>query len=99
MKNFVNETKLKKLCKLAMLELNNSEVERYLYLMNNSLETLEALDDIDVNDIKELTNPYDMTLEQYPDIVSDGDKVEQLMECAPEKLYNYFIVPKVMEKK
>ncbi|MDD2840254.1 MAG: Asp-tRNA(Asn)/Glu-tRNA(Gln) amidotransferase subunit GatC [Rickettsiales bacterium] len=99
MKKFVDETKLKKLCKLAMLDVKKEEVERYLDLMNSSLETLEALDDINVDGLKELTNPYDMALIEYPDVVSDGDKVDQLMKCAPTSLYNYFVTPKVMEKK
>lgn len=99
MKQFVDETRLKKLCKLAMLDVKKEEVVRYLNLMNSSLETLEALDDISVDDLKELTNPYDMALIEYPDVVSDGDKVDQLMKCAPASLYNYFVVPKVIEKK
>lgn len=99
MKKFVDETRLKKLCKLAMLEIKNEEIEKYLNLINSSLETLEALDNIDVDGLKELTNPYDMALSKYPDLVSDGDKVDQLMKCAPTSLYNYFVVPKVMEKK
>ncbi|HSQ98144.1 MAG TPA: Asp-tRNA(Asn)/Glu-tRNA(Gln) amidotransferase subunit GatC [Rickettsiales bacterium] len=99
MKKFVDETRLQKLCKLAMLDVKEEEVARYLDLMNSSLETLEALDDINVDGLKELTNPYDMALIEYPDVVSDGDKVELLMKSAPTSLYNYFVVPKVMEKK
>ncbi len=31
------------------------------------------------------------------DIVSDGDKQEELMKVAPKSMYNYYIVPKVVE--
>lgn len=94
----IDKTRLNKLCKLAKLEINESEVEKYLQLLNNDLETLEVLDTINVDDLEELTNPYDMELQQYPDIISDGNKTDELMKCAPKELYNYFVVPKVMDK-
>lgn len=99
MTSFVDKKRLEEISKLAMLEIKENEVEKYLNLMNQSIETLEALDKINVDDEKELTNPYDMALQEYPDIVSDGNKVEELMKCAPKELYNYFIVPKVLDKK
>ncbi len=98
MKKFVDENRLKKLCKLAKIEIKSDEVENYLKIINGDLEKLEALDDIDTEGLEELTNPYDMALRQYPDVVSDGDRVDELMKCAPKELYNYFVVPKVMEK-
>lgn len=99
MKKFVDENKLKKLCKLAKIEIKSDEVKNYLNIINSDLEKLEALDDIDTDGLLELTNPYDMVLRQYSDVVSDGNKVEELMKCAPKELYNYFVVPKVMENK
>ena len=98
MKKFVDENRLKKLCKLAKIEIKSDEVENYLNIINSDLEKLEALDNINTDGLEELTNPYDMELRQYPDVVSDGDRVDELMKCAPKELYNYFVVPKVMEK-
>lgn len=98
MKKFVDENRLEKLCKLARIEIKSGEIENYLKIINSDLEKLEALDDIDTEGLEELTNPYDMILRQYPDVVEDGDRVDELMKCAPKELYNYFVVPKVMEK-
>lgn len=97
MKKFIDDENLKKLAKLAKLEIKDEEVEAYLNLLNNDLETLEALDEINTDGLEPLTNPYDMELRRYPDVVSDGDKVEELMKCTPKELYNYFVVPKVIE--
>lgn len=97
MKKFVDENRLKKLCKLARIEIKPDEVENYLNMINSDLEKLEALDIIDTEALECLTNPYDMILRQYPDIVSDGNKVEELMKAAPKELYNYFVVPKVIQ--
>ncbi len=98
MKKHIDETRLKKLCKLARIEIKTEEVENYLNLLNSDLEKLEALDDINTDGLEPLSNPYDMVLRQYPDVVSDGNKVDDLMKCAPKELYNYFVVPKVMDK-
>ena len=98
MKKFIDENRLKKLCKLARIEIKPEEVEKYLNILNNDLEKLNALDDVDTDNLEPSVNPYDMTLRQYPDVISDGNKVEELMKCAPKELYNYFVVPKVMDK-
>lgn len=98
MKKFVDADRLKKLCKLAKIEIKQEEIEKYLDLLNADLEKLEALDDIDTEGLEGLTNPYDMVLRRYSDVVSDGEKVDELMKCAPKELYNYFVVPKVIDK-
>ena len=94
----IDEKRLKKLCKLARLEVSPDETEKYLKLLNNDLETLEALDKINTDNILPLTNSYDMVLREYQDEVLDGNVAKELMECAPKELYNYFVVPKVMDK-
>lgn len=97
MKKFVDDEKLSKLCKLAKIYIKPEDNEKFLNLINNDLELLEALDGIDTDGLKELTNPYDIELRTYEDIISDGEKVDELMKCAPKELYNYFVVPKVMK--
>ena len=93
----IDKNRLIKLTKLAKLDIPDSEQEKYIQLINHDLETLEVIDKIDVGDLQPLTNPYDISLRQYDDVVNDGDKVDELMNVAPEKLYNYFVVPKVIE--
>ena len=62
MTSFVDKKRLEEISKLAMLEIKENEIEKYLNLMNQSIETLEALDKINVDNEKELVNPYDMAL-------------------------------------
>jgi len=98
MKLFLDESKLLKLCRLAKIEIKTDEVENYLRIINADLEKLDTLDAIEVDGLDALVNPYDIELRTYPDIVNDGNRVNELMKCAPKELYNYFVVPKVMEK-
>lgn len=97
MKKFVNSEKLNKLCKLAKFYIDPKNTDKFLDLINSDLELLDALDEIDTNGLTELVNPYDIELETYEDVVSDGNVVDELMKCAPKELYNYFVVPKVVK--
>jgi aspartyl-tRNA(Asn)/glutamyl-tRNA(Gln) amidotransferase subunit C len=98
MKQFIDKDKLKKICNVVKLEISGDEIEKYLDMINNNLESLERLDAIDTDGLEALSNPYQMTLHEYPDLVSDGDKVKDLMSIASTSLYNYYVVPKVIEK-
>ena len=97
MKKFVDEERLKKLCKLARIYIKPEDTEKFLNMINSDLELLEALDKINTDGLKELTNPYDTELRTYDDIVSDGNVVDELMKASPKELYNYFVVPKVVK--
>lgn len=98
MTKYVDENKLKKLCKIARIEIKTDEIQKYLDLINNSLKGIESLNDINTEGLDPIVNPYDMALRVYSDIVNDGEKVDELMKCAPKELYNYFVVPKVIDK-
>ncbi|GMO56624.1 MAG: Asp-tRNA(Asn)/Glu-tRNA(Gln) amidotransferase subunit GatC [Rickettsiales bacterium] len=98
MKQFVDKEKLQRLCNITKLEIAENEVDKYLDLINSNLESLGKLDSVDTEGLEPLNNPYSMLLQEYPDVVADGDKTEQLMNSAPKSLYNFFVVPKVIEK-
>jgi len=95
----VTESQLKKLAKTTRLEINDEEVEKYLNLMNKDLQDVAEVLKVDTEGYEGLINPYEMELQQFPDEVSDGNKSEELMKNAPQSLYNYYVVPKVIDKK
>jgi aspartyl-tRNA(Asn)/glutamyl-tRNA(Gln) amidotransferase subunit C len=98
-KNHIDRDILQRLCKLTKLEIQEEDVDGLLTLMNQNLETLVALDSIDTEGLEPLTNPHQMNLRLYPDEINDGNRTEELMKVAPKQLYNYFVVPKVIENK
>ena len=93
----MDEKKLEKLAKLARIEIKDKDKSKLLELLNNDISTVKTIYDIDTENLEPLTNPYDMILEAHEDIVTDGDKVKILMDCTPDSMYNYFIVPKVLD--
>ena len=52
MKNFMDEKRLETISKLAMIEIEEKDIQKYLSLVNQSIETLEALDEINVDGIE-----------------------------------------------
>lgn len=93
----MDEKKLEKLAKLARIEIKDKDKLKLLELLNNDISTVKTIYDIDTENLEPLTNPYDMILETHEDIVTDGNKVKILMDCTPDSMYNYFIVPKVLD--
>ena len=93
----MDEKQLEKLAKLARIEVKKEDESRLLELLNSDINSVKAVYDIDIDGLEPLTNPYDMVLETHEDIVTDGNKADIIMSCAPESMYNYFIVPKVLD--
>lgn len=93
----ITDEKLKKLAKLARIEIKDNEKDKIKSLLEADINEIKDINNIDINGLEPIINPYDLKLETFEDIVKDGDKQEDLMKCAPQSMYNYFIVPKVVE--
>ena len=90
-----DKNKLKKLAKLARIEVEDED--KILNLLNQDIETVKSIDEINTEGLEPLNNPYEIELDMKDDIVNDGEKQEELMKVAPNSMYNYYIVPKVVE--
>jgi aspartyl/glutamyl-tRNA(Asn/Gln) amidotransferase C subunit len=93
----IDKEKLRKLEKLAQLSIPLDMEDAILKLVNNDIETVKYVYSIDTEGLENLINPYEIYLETYPDVVSDGDKQKELMNCAKHSMYNYFVVPKILD--
>lgn len=93
----IDETRLKKLCKLTRIEIKDDEVEKYLKLLNGYLNEIECLDDIKVDEnLEPLNNVTEIPLREYLDVVNDGNKNNELMKCAPQEFRGFYVAPKVI---
>ncbi|MDR2077576.1 MAG: Asp-tRNA(Asn)/Glu-tRNA(Gln) amidotransferase subunit GatC [Rickettsiales bacterium] len=93
----MDEDKLRKLEKLAMIEIKDGDLVRILSLVNTDIADVKTLYDIDTEGLEPLINPHDMILEVCVDDISDGNLGKELMKCAPDSKFGYFVVPKVIE--
>jgi len=65
--------------------------------LSKILEWVAQLDEVNVDGIDPLASVNDTSLRTRPDIVTDGDKVEDILANAPAKTADFFTVPKVIE--
>ena len=93
----ITDVVLGRLSRLSRIEIKDNEKEKIKNLLDKDIDDVKNIDSVDTEGLEPLINPIDIILKTNEDIVSDGDKQEELMKCAPQSMYNYFIVPKVVE--
>lgn len=93
----MDSKKLKKIAHSARIEVKKEDEEKLINLLNSDINTVKSIEKIDTENILASPNPYEMFLDSYLDIISDGDKQEELMKYSASAMYNYFSVPKILE--
>ena len=93
----LSEKQFNKIQKLARLQIDESEQQAFVELLEKEIDGVKNIFNIDTNNLEGLTNPYEMYLESYTDEISDGNKVDLIMKTAPKEMYDYFAVPKVID--
>ncbi len=86
--------------KVASLSRLREPEERLVALageLNGILGWIEQLNEVDVTGVEPMTTAIDMATPLRDDIISDGDKVAEVVANAPKALDGFFVVPKVVE--
>ena len=87
-----------KIASLAKLELSEQEVIEYSKDLTNILKWMEELKEVDVSNIEPVTSVTKNELYEREDIASVNTvEQEKILLNAPEKVGEYFTVPKVIE--
>jgi aspartyl-tRNA(Asn)/glutamyl-tRNA(Gln) amidotransferase subunit C len=73
------------------------EVEPLRNDLNGILNWIEQLNEVDVTGVAPLTGAVGMALAMRPDVVTDGGYPDKILSNAPERIGNFFAVPKVVE--
>ena len=87
-----------KIASLAKLELTDQEVKEYSKDLTNILKWMEELKEVDVSNVEPVTSVTKNKLYEREDITSKNTvEQEKILLNAPEKVGEYFTVPKVIE--
>ena len=65
--------------------------------LNSILDWVELLNEVNTNNIEPLSNVSMTELPLREDKENNEDKSNDILSNAPEKLENYFVVPKVVD--
>jgi aspartyl-tRNA(Asn)/glutamyl-tRNA(Gln) amidotransferase subunit C len=87
-----------KIASLAKLQLTDLEVKEYSKDLTNILKWMEELKEVDVSNVEPVTSVTKNELFEREDITYKNTvEQEKILLNAPEKVGDYFTVPKVIE--
>ena len=88
---------VRRIALLARIRLEDAEVAPLQAELNGILGWIEQLNEVDVEGVAPITGAAHMALKMREDAVTDGGYVERVLANAPERIGEYFVVPKVVE--
>ena len=95
---FIDEKITLKIASLAKLELTEKEIKEYSKDLTNILKWMEELKEVDVSNVQPVTSVTKNKLYEREDITYNNTvEQEKILLNAPEKVGEYFTVPKVIE--
>ena len=93
----VDPDTVKHVARLARIAVTGEEAERMTGELNTILGFVEQLNEVDVTGVEPMTSVIPMTMKKRRDVVTDGNRAEDVVANAPASEENFFLVPKVVE--
>ena len=88
---------LLKLGKLARISISDDKLNNLSKDLNSILEFVDQLKEIKTDQVDPTSNSLNQKLEVRDDKVNTKNSAEDILENAPEKEMDFFVVPKVIE--
>ena len=94
----LDEKTVRKVARLANIEIADGDVERIGTELSGILEWVEQLSEVDTDNVEPLANVVNIDLKLRKDEVTDGDCADKVLANAPEETQGFFVVPKIVEQ-
>ena len=88
---------VRRVARLARIAVTDEDAERMSGELNRILGFVEQLNEVDVSGVEPMTSVIPIEMKKREDVVSDGDKPDDIVANAPATVENFFLVPKVVE--
>ena len=93
----VDADTVRRIAHLARVQVAETEVEHLQGELNAMLAFVEQLNEVDVAGVEPMTSVTPMQMKQRQDVVTDGEKPDEILRNAPASEGHFFLVPKVVE--
>jgi aspartyl-tRNA(Asn)/glutamyl-tRNA(Gln) amidotransferase subunit C len=93
----VDKDTVRRIAKLARLAVPEDKLEPLAGELNGILGWVEMLNEVNVEGVPAMSSVVAQKLKWRKDEVNDGGVAEALMQNAPDREGNFFVVPKVVE--
>ena len=87
----------RKVAGLARLDEPEARIEALAGELSGILGWIEQLNEVDVTGVEPMSTCVAMSAPLRDDVVTDGNKVKDILSNAPKSADGFFIVPKVVE--
>ena len=88
---------VRRIAKLARIGVAEGDIVRLQGELNGILGWIEQLSEVDVDGVEPLTGGAQIALRLRADAVTDGRMAEAVLSNAPDRVGNFYTVPKVVE--
>jgi aspartyl-tRNA(Asn)/glutamyl-tRNA(Gln) amidotransferase subunit C len=88
---------IRRIASLARIRVEDHEVEKLCHELNGILGWIEQLNEVDVSGVAPLNGAVNMVMAMRADVVTDGGYPEKVLANAPERIGDFYAVPKVVE--
>lgn len=93
----VDAATVRHIAKLARIAVSEEEVAALAPELSNILGWIEQLGEVDVAGVEPMTAVIPNTLRLRDDVVTEGDRRDEILANAPAAEHGFFAVPKVIE--
>ena len=93
----IDKNTTKKIASLCRIRIEEKEIEELSSQLNSIILWVEQLNEVDTDNIDPLNNISLSDLPLRTDIANNVDNSKKILSNAPEKIENYFVVPKVVK--
>ena len=93
----VDKDTVKRVAKLARINVSDTEAEGLKSELNTILGFVEQLNEVDIEGVEPMVSVTPMAMKKRDDEVTDGEKAGDIVANAPLTEDHYFLVPTVVE--
>jgi len=96
-KNGVTADDVKKIARLSRLHVDADRLQPIAEDLNGILGWIEQLGEVDVEGIEPMTSAVAISAPMRRDVISDGNKRDDILKNAPKADDGFFVVPRSVE--
>ena len=93
----LNRHDVRKIAFLARIKIEDAELESISDELNGIIGWVNQLSEVDTDGVQPMTSVTEMLAPQRPDQVTDGNAAEKVLANTPDRVKNFFAVPKVVD--
>lgn len=93
----IDQATVARIATLARIRLSDAQRDAAAVELSRILDWVAQLDEVDTRDVEPMRSVMPITPTLRDDVVSDGGRAEDVLQNAPQRSGDYFVVPKVVE--